>query len=277
MAELPAPESLRDVDGVARAAARDAARRRPARRAGDDSAVAVLSSGLATDSAWFEHRMLAEEMGVPARADRGPVVDDGHGVPAPRPRRAPRRRPLPADGRGHAAALPGATAGRCGPACSRRSQRGHARRSPTPWATAIGDDKAVYAYVPALIEYYLGEKPLLADVPTYLCGEPEQRGQVLARLEELVVKPVDGYGGDRNRHRPARDRRGARRAARADPAPPRTAGSPRRSSHLSTHPTFDGHRSPRATWICARSSFTGDERAGRSRPPRSPGWRQRAA
>jgi len=49
--------------------------------------------------------------------------------------------------------------------------------------------------VPRLIEYYLGEQPLTGSVATYLCGDPEQREQVLDRLSELVVKPVDGYGG----------------------------------------------------------------------------------
>jgi len=60
----------------------------------------------------------------------------------------------------------------------------------------VGDDKAVYAYVGALIEYFLGEAPLLADVTTYLCGDPSQLAEVLPRLGELVLKPVDGYGGE---------------------------------------------------------------------------------
>ncbi|WP_235933584.1 YbdK family carboxylate-amine ligase [Corynebacterium qintianiae] len=59
----------------------------------------------------------------------------------------------------------------------------------------VGDDKAVYAYVPQMIEYYLGEKPLLDSVPTYLCAIREQRDEVLKRLDQLVVKPIDGYGG----------------------------------------------------------------------------------
>jgi len=59
----------------------------------------------------------------------------------------------------------------------------------------IADDKAIYDYVPKFIEYYLGEHPLLEQVPTYHCADPEQKAHVLSRLEELVVKPVDGYGG----------------------------------------------------------------------------------
>jgi carboxylate-amine ligase len=59
----------------------------------------------------------------------------------------------------------------------------------------LADDKAIYGYVPKFIEYYLGEHPLLEQVATYHCADPEQRKLVLSRLDELVVKPVDGYGG----------------------------------------------------------------------------------
>jgi uncharacterized circularly permuted ATP-grasp superfamily protein len=61
--------------------------------------------------------------------------------------------------------------------------------------TGIADDKAVYAYVPRLIRYYLGEKPLLKQVPTYLLEDREDRAYVLANLDSLVVKAVDGAGG----------------------------------------------------------------------------------
>lgn len=59
----------------------------------------------------------------------------------------------------------------------------------------VADDKAVYAYVPTMIDFYLGERPALDQVPTYLCSVREQRDMVLDRLSELVVKPIDGYGG----------------------------------------------------------------------------------
>lgn len=61
--------------------------------------------------------------------------------------------------------------------------------------SGVADDKAIYAYMPKFIEYYLGEQPRIEQVPTYHCADPEQRTQVLARLDQLVVKPVDGYGG----------------------------------------------------------------------------------
>src|SRR5690606_1747894 len=61
--------------------------------------------------------------------------------------------------------------------------------------TGIADDKAVYTYVPQIIEFYLGEKPLLKNVPTYNCTNEEERAYVLEHLEELVVKEVHGSGG----------------------------------------------------------------------------------
>ena len=59
----------------------------------------------------------------------------------------------------------------------------------------VADDKAVYAYVPAMIKYYLGSEPLLDTVPTYLLEDPDALAQVLDRLDQLVVKPVDASGG----------------------------------------------------------------------------------
>lgn len=59
----------------------------------------------------------------------------------------------------------------------------------------VADDKAVYAYVPALIQYYLGEEALLPNVPTYLCGDRKERQHVLDHLEEMVLKPTNESGG----------------------------------------------------------------------------------
>jgi uncharacterized circularly permuted ATP-grasp superfamily protein len=61
--------------------------------------------------------------------------------------------------------------------------------------TGVADDKAVYIYVPEMIRFYLGEEPILKNVPTYQLRNPEERGYVLAHLEELVVKEVHGSGG----------------------------------------------------------------------------------
>jgi len=59
----------------------------------------------------------------------------------------------------------------------------------------VGDDKLVYTYVPTMIEHYLGEKPLLANVETYRCWLDDEREEVLDRIDELVLKPVEGSGG----------------------------------------------------------------------------------
>lgn len=59
----------------------------------------------------------------------------------------------------------------------------------------VADDKLVYTYVPDLIRYYLNEEPIIANVDTFRLEEPEAREEVLDRLDELVVKPVDGSGG----------------------------------------------------------------------------------
>jgi uncharacterized circularly permuted ATP-grasp superfamily protein len=59
----------------------------------------------------------------------------------------------------------------------------------------VADDKLIYTYVPALIEYYLGEQPILPNVATYRLAEPDVLHDCLTRLGELVLKPVDGSGG----------------------------------------------------------------------------------
>ena len=58
----------------------------------------------------------------------------------------------------------------------------------------VADDKAVFPYVPAMIEHYLGEAPILQNAPTYALTEEETRAEVLERLPEMVVKPREGYG-----------------------------------------------------------------------------------
>jgi len=61
--------------------------------------------------------------------------------------------------------------------------------------TGISDDKALYSYMPDIVEFYTGEKPLLENVPTWRCSEKDQLAYVLEHLEELVVKEVHGSGG----------------------------------------------------------------------------------
>ncbi len=61
--------------------------------------------------------------------------------------------------------------------------------------TGVADDKAIYAYVPQMIKYYLDEEAILPNVPTYLCRQPEQLSYVLANLDKLVVKATSESGG----------------------------------------------------------------------------------
>ena len=59
----------------------------------------------------------------------------------------------------------------------------------------VADDKVVYAYVPEMIRYFLNEEPILPNVPTYLCSNPDDLEYVLDHLAELVVKPANESGG----------------------------------------------------------------------------------
>ena len=71
---------------------------------------------------------------------------------------------------------------------------GHVTLANAPGA-GVCDDKSVYIHVPEMIEFYLGEKPILKNVPTYRCGREADRAYVLDHLDELVVKEVRGSGG----------------------------------------------------------------------------------
>jgi uncharacterized circularly permuted ATP-grasp superfamily protein len=88
------------------------------------------------------------------------------------------------------------------------------------FGNGVGDDKLTYAYVPTIIEYYLREKPILPNVDTLRCWLPAERDEVLDRAGELVIKPVEGSGGygivigpDAN----DKELEAIRRAIRADP------------------------------------------------------------
>src|SRR6202011_975846 len=106
-------------------------------------------------------------------------------------------------------------------------------------ANGVADDKAIYAYVPAMIEYYLGEKPRLAQVPTWICAEREQRDFVLANLGDLVVKPIDGLGGTGVLIGPEASE-AALEARRRELVTQPERFIAQETVALSTHPTFDG-------------------------------------
>ncbi len=80
------------------------------------------------------------------------------------------------------------------PGLMRAWQAGHVGLANAPGA-GVADDKVVYAYVPEIIRYYLDEEPLIPNVPTYRCMDPEECEYVLQHLDELVVKPANESGG----------------------------------------------------------------------------------
>ncbi len=87
--------------------------------------------------------------------------------------------------------------------------------------TGVADDKAVYAYVPEIIKYYLGEDAILPNIETFLCREPAQLSHVLANLDKLVVKAVGasgGYGMLVGPHASRKERETFAEALKADPA-----------------------------------------------------------
>ena len=80
------------------------------------------------------------------------------------------------------------------PGLMRAWKQGNVAIANAPGA-GVADDKVIYAYVPDMIRYYLGEKPLVNSVPTYLCMREKDRDYVLANLPKLVVKPANESGG----------------------------------------------------------------------------------
>ncbi|CAO5256199.1 carboxylate--amine ligase/circularly permuted type 2 ATP-grasp protein [Frankia sp. AgKG'84/4] len=190
--ELGPPSGILRLDGVP-TMLRDALVAAAPGATGGDPVLAVLTSGPA-DSAYFEHKLLAEQMGV-ALVEPGELLadDDGvHHVADGRRRRVDvLYRRIDED---ELFAATGADGAPLGPALLRALRGGRVSVANAP-GNGVGDDKVVYAYVPRMVTYYLGEQPILDDVPTYVCGDPEQCEHVLANLDQLVVKPVDGFGG----------------------------------------------------------------------------------
>ncbi len=154
----------------------------------------VLTPGL-YNSAYFEHAFLARQMGVDLVEGRDLIVQNA--LVYMRTTRGPVRvdviyRRIDDDFLDPLTFRPDSLLGVPGLMDAYRA--GNVALANAP-GTGIGDDKALYAYIPQIIRYYLGEDPILANVPTYLCSRPEDRRHVLARLKEMVVKATDGSGG----------------------------------------------------------------------------------
>jgi uncharacterized circularly permuted ATP-grasp superfamily protein len=156
--------------------------------------IAVLSAGKA-DPAEFEHQVLADALGVPLvrAADLWPRPDggieaaiDGQRVPID----VLHRRFDDAELAAHR--TPGGS--QLAALLAEGVRTGTLGLANVP-GNGIADDPATYAVVPRLIRFYLGEEPLLRSVPTRVLADPEQWAEVRGRLHELVLTPVDAYGG----------------------------------------------------------------------------------
>jgi len=162
--------------------------------AADEPTVVVLTPGM-YNSAYFEHAFLAQQMGVELVEGQDLVVRDNFVYM--RTTQGLKRvdviyRRLDDDFLDPAAFRADSTLGCRG--LLEAYRQGNVTLC-NAIGTGVADDKSIYAYVPQMIEFYLGEKPLLSNVPTYRCREADDLGYVLANMKELVVKEVHGAGG----------------------------------------------------------------------------------
>lgn len=160
----------------------------------DQPNVIVLTPGI-YNSAYYEHSFLAQQMGVPlAQGSDLTIIDDHVMLRTTRGfekvdviyRRIDDAFLDPkVFNKESVLGVPGIME------CFRK---GNAALANAP-GTGIADDKAVYAYVPQIIKYYLGEDPIINNVPTYICDDEKDRNYVLENLDKLVVKAVNLSGG----------------------------------------------------------------------------------
>jgi uncharacterized circularly permuted ATP-grasp superfamily protein len=159
-----------------------------------EPSVVVLTPGM-YNSAYFEHAFLAQQMGVELVEGKDLFVKD-HFVYM-RTTQGPKRvdviyRRVDDDFLDPLAFRADSTLGCAGLLGAYRA--GNVTLS-NAIGTGVADDKSIYPYVPKMIEFYLGEEPVLANVPTFLCREADDLKYVLEHLDELVVKEVHGAGG----------------------------------------------------------------------------------
>src|SRR5579872_2156864 len=163
-------------------------------RGGTDAQIALLTPGI-YNSAYFEHSFLAQQMGIELVEGRDLIVDGGivymktiHGMT----RVDVIYRRVDDEFIDSLVFRPDSILGVPG-------LMGAYRAGNVALANAVGngvaDDKAIYAYVPTFIRYYLGEDPILRNVDTYLCSKRDDLAYVLEHLSELVVKCVGESGG----------------------------------------------------------------------------------
>ena len=159
-----------------------------------DPTIVVLTPGQ-YNSAYYEHSFLADKLGVELVEGSDLFVDDD--VLYMRTTVGPRRvdvvyRRIDDDFLDPLTFRPDSLVGV--PGIMNAYAAGNVTLVNAP-GTGVADDKAVYSYMPEIVRFFTGEEPLLKNVPTWRCREPEALSYVLEHLEELVVKEVNGSGG----------------------------------------------------------------------------------
>src|ERR1700726_2249029 len=163
-------------------------------RGGNDAQIALLTPGI-YNSAYFEHSFLAQQMGIELVEGRDLVVDDGY--VCMRTTKGFERvdviyRRIDDDFLDPQCFRADSMLGV--PGLMEVYKAGNVALANAP-GTGVADDKVVYAYVPRIVKYYLGEEIILPNVPTRICADPVDRQHVLANLPDLVVKAADESGG----------------------------------------------------------------------------------
>ena len=156
--------------------------------------VVVLTPGM-YNSAYFEHAFLAQQMGIELVEGQDLFVKDN--FVWMRTTRGPKRvdviyRRVDDDFLDPDVFRPTSTLGCAGLLGAYRAGNVTICNAV---GTGVADDKSIYPYVPKMIEFYLGEKPILNNVPTYMCRNADDLKYVMANLKDLVVKEVHGAGG----------------------------------------------------------------------------------
>lgn len=156
--------------------------------------VVVLTPGM-YNSAYFEHAFLAQQMGVELVEGQDLFVKDNFVYM--RTTRGPRRvdviyRRVDDDFLDPEVFRPTSTLGCAG--LMRAYREGNVVIC-NAVGTGVADDKSIYPYVPKMVEFYLGEKPILKNVPTYMCRNKDELQYTLDNMKDLVVKEVHGAGG----------------------------------------------------------------------------------
>jgi uncharacterized circularly permuted ATP-grasp superfamily protein len=205
-----------------------------------EAAIVVLTDG-PSNSASFEHQVLAALAGVPLVRPQDVAVRGGRLV-------------LRDSGRAIQVAYRRTDEDRLRDPDGQLTRMGELLLEPlrsgslamvNGFGTGVADDKRVYPYVDAMIGFYLGEEPLLPSITTYDLAEEQARDEALDRIDELVLKPRDGHGGRGvviGPHADADELRDAVETVRADPE----GWCAQEVVRLSTHPTvIDGELRPR--------------------------------